>query len=120
MSDHSNGAPSGTPTHIAFKIAVYSSEHGSKHVADEDNWVTKDPDYARVSGWVEVRFPLLTGTDFVQVQLEALDARERKLHDTHLEGLKRIQDARRQLLALPAPERASMIVTEQSLNDIPF
>ena len=107
------------PTHSSFKVAIYRSASGFDALAEKDGWITTDADYARVSEWVEVSFPLLTDSDFVRSQLQALDARERKLSEQHLRALKQIQDARRQLLALPAPH-AGMRPEQPLDDDLPF
>lgn len=79
-----------------MKVAqfVYRLATSVRHVAAENSWMVRDPDYSRVSEWVDVSFPDLVSEIPKEERLAKLRETEERARAAHEAELRRLAEQR--------------------------
>ena len=86
------------------RLALFQTEYGPYVEAGE--WAEKNPEYCRISEYVDVEFPLLPEETVIQNQVVAIDHRIEKIKDAAMSKVSELQTKKAELLALTHGEQS--------------
>ena len=89
-----------------MKLALFKSNYGTTMAFDADeagySWADDSNDYVRISGCVDVEFPMLDSQEVVKNQIAVIDTKIDQLNLRCHEAVKELKRQKQELLALPS------------------